>query len=195
MLQMDYARHLDEDGQAFLANVRQSAQNMDRLIEDLLQLSRVTRAEMKRSRIDLSSLARSILTELARQDNERVVSVQIQPDMAAYGDPHLLAVVLENLLGNAWKFTTRTAQPLVEVGNMRVDGIIIYFVRDNGAGFDMRYVHKRFQPFQRLHSPSEFAGTGIGLASVQRIIQRHGGRIWAEAGLNLGATFYFTLSE
>jgi light-regulated signal transduction histidine kinase (bacteriophytochrome) len=168
---------------------------MAHLIEDLLQLSRVTRAELKRSRVDLSALGQAILNEYARQEPERATSVQMQPSMAAYGDPNLLRVVMENLLGNAWKFTSRTTSPRIEAGCSRADGATVYYVRDNGAGFDMRYVDKLFQPFQRLHAPSEFEGTGVGLATVQRIIRRHGGHIWAESAVDEGATFYFTLGE
>jgi PAS domain S-box-containing protein len=195
MLFVDYADRLDDDGRTFIDNVRQSAQNMAHLIEDLLQLSRVTRAELKRSRVDLSALGQAILNEYARQEPERATSVQMQPSMAAYGDPNLLRVVMENLLGNAWKFTSRTTSPRIEAGCSRADGATVYYVRDNGAGFDMRYVDKLFQPFQRLHAPSEFEGTGVGLATVQRIIRRHGGHIWAESAVDEGATFYFTLGE
>lgn len=195
MLLDDYAPLLDEDGRAFIGNVRQAAQNMAHLIEDLLQLSRVTRAELNRSQVDLSTLCQAIVTEFMRQEPRRAACVEVQPGMLARGDPNLLKLVMENMLSNAWKFTRRTAGTRIEVGCMSRDGVAVYYVRDNGAGFNMQYIDKLFQPFQRLHAPSDFEGTGVGLATVQRIIRRHGGRIWAEAAIDQGATFFFTLGE
>jgi PAS domain S-box-containing protein len=192
MLIEDYADRLDGDGQTFIHNVRQATQNMAYLIEDLLQLSRVARAEIKRSHVDLSALGRAILAEHARQQPDRNVTVEVLPGMAVHGDPNLLRVAMENLLDNAWKFTARNPAARIVAGFVQQDGERIYYVQDNGAGFDMRYAHKLFHPFQRLHDVTDFQGTGVGLATVERIIRRHGGRIWAEAAVGQGAAFYFT---
>jgi len=154
----------------------------------------VTRAELQREPMDLSALAQTIAVELQQHEPTRQVAFMIAAGLQASGDPRLLRVVLENLLGNAWKYTAKHAQARIEVGAIaQPDGRLAYFVRDDGAGFDMAYADKLFVVFQRLHGPSEFAGTGIGLATVQRIIHRHSGRVWAEAAVDQGATFYFTL--
>jgi len=185
----DCAQQLSPDGKDYLARIRAAVQRMTELIEDLLRLSRVTRTEFRRERVDLSALATAIVAELA--DPKRQVEVAIVPEVTAAADPKLIRIVLENLLGNAWKFTSKTAAATIAFGvSDRV-----YFVRDNGAGFDMQYASGLFGPFHRLHSDKEFTGTGIGLATVSRIVQRHGGRIWAEAAVGTGATFYFTLPE
>jgi PAS domain S-box-containing protein len=189
----DYPDRLDDQGRHYLARVRASTQRMAELIDDLLQLSRVTRAEMRRERVDLSALADSVVTDLRRTEPRRRVEVAIQPGLAAEGDPKLLHVVLQNLLSNAWKFTARTAHPRIEIGMQNQGGDRVFYVRDNGVGFDAAYAGKLFVPFQRLHTEGEFPGTGIGLATVQRIVHRHGGRVWAEGAVNQGATFYFAL--
>jgi signal transduction histidine kinase len=189
----EYAHQLDDEGRQYLDNVRSSAQWMGQLIEDLLRLSRVTRVEMRQSAVDLSRMAEDILKELARLHDGREVETMVQPDMVAWCDAGLLRLALENLLGNAWKFTGRNPHARIEVGSLLQDERTVFFVRDNGVGFDMKYASKLFGPFQRLHAPSEFEGTGIGLATVRRIIQRHNGEVWAEGAVNRGATFYFTL--
>ncbi len=196
----DYGHQLDGEGREFLQRVRRASQRMAQLIDDLLKLSRVTRGEMVREPVDLSRLACSVVEELRQEDPGRRVEVAIQPGVRAEGDGRLLRVVLENLFGNAWKFTSRCEQGRIEfgtAGHAALDpgqaGRTVYFVRDNGAGFDPAYAGKLFGVFQRLHPATEFPGTGIGLATVQRIIHRHRGRIWAEGAVNEGATFYFTL--
>ena len=189
----DYASKLDDDGRRYLDRVRAGADRMSRLIDDLLNLSRITRAELSPQTVDLSALARSVMTDLARVNDDRPVDVRIADGLTAEGDPRLLRLVLQNLLDNAWKYTSKRPNPVIEFGAVREDGQTAYYVRDNGAGFDMRYAGKLFSPFQRLHGAEEFPGTGIGLATVQRIIHRHGGRIWAESAEGQGATFYFTL--
>jgi signal transduction histidine kinase len=166
---------------------------MARLIDDLLGLSRVTRGEFRRAPSDLSGIARAVVARLARAAPDRNVEVVIADGLAADGDERLLTIALENLLGNAWKFTGRQPRARIEVGITGYEDRA-YFVRDNGAGFDMSYAAKLFGMFQRLHSASEFEGTGIGLATVHRIVRRHGGRIWAEGAVGRGATFYFTLN-
>ncbi|HZR46910.1 MAG TPA: ATP-binding protein [Candidatus Manganitrophaceae bacterium] len=148
---------------------------------------------MRREEVDLTLLARSIAAELQRTEPEREVTFLIQDHLTTSGDPRLLRIVLENLLGNAWKFTSKHPTATIEFGRVETNGTPVYFVRDNGAGFDMAYVDKLFGPFQRLHSLNEFAGTGIGLATVQRIIHRHGGEVWAEGEVEKGATLSFTL--
>jgi len=190
----DYADRLDADGQRYLGYVRESAQQMAQLIDDLLALSRVSRSELHRTRVDLGALARATLTRLQRAQPDRAVEVVIADDLHAAGDPRLLAVVLDNLLGNAWKFTRGRADPRIEVGVTRAGDRPVYVVRDNGAGFDMAFVGKLFGVFQRLHAASEFEGTGVGLATVQRVIARHGGKVWAEGEVGVGATFFFTLA-
>jgi PAS domain S-box-containing protein len=190
----DYCEKLDDEGKDYLQRIRAAAQRMAQLIDDLLNLSRVTRSDMRRERVDLSALAKTITTDLQQAQPNQAVACIIAPGLVADGDAHLLRIVLENLFSNAWKFTARHPRAHIEFGSIRQpDGRLAYFVRDDGAGFDMAYADKLFGAFQRLHGITEFPGTGIGLATVQRIIQRHGGRIWAEAALEKGATFYFTL--
>ena len=189
----DYGELLPIEGRNFLERIRSSAQRMAELIDDLLNLSKVTRAAMKSVSVDLSHLAQGVAAELQRTHAERRVNFKINPNLKAHGDPNLLQVVLENLLNNAWKFTSKREQAQIEFGSKHENDETIFFIRDNGAGFDMAYVGKLFGAFQRLHTMKEFSGTGIGLATVQRIIHRHGGRIWAEAALDQGATFFFTL--
>jgi PAS domain S-box-containing protein len=191
----DHAAQLDEEGRRYLGRVRESAQHMAQLIESLLNLARVTRGDLHKDRVDLSELARATAERLRAGQADRNVEISIEPGLWGAGDSRLLGVVLENLLGNAWKFTRKRDGALIQVGSRRDNGEQVFFVRDNGAGFDMSYAPKLFGVFQRLHSPREFEGTGIGLATVQRIILRHGGRVWAEAAVDAGATFFFTLDD
>ncbi len=190
----DYNDKLDAQAQNYLHRVRAASQRMAQLIDDMLNLSRVSRGEMRREEIDLSRMARDITEQLQRAQPERIVEVKIEDGIKARGDDRLLRIALENLLGNAWKFTSKQPSSRIEFGAQAGDaGEDVFFVRDNGAGFDMAYADKLFSAFQRLHSIDEFEGTGVGLATVQRIIRRHGGRIWAESQPGRGATFYFTL--
>jgi len=166
---------------------------MATLIDDLLKLARVTRAEMRTERVDLSGMAREIAVDIQRTTPDRQVEFSIAPGLEAQGDSRLLRVVLDNLLRNGWKYTAKQPQPRVEFAAVDENGGRIFMIKDNGAGFDMQYADKLFGVFQRLHSAAEFEGTGVGLATVRRIINRHGGRIWAEGVVDQGATFYFTL--
>lgn len=191
----DCADKLDAKGKEYLYRMRAATQRMGVLIDDLLDLARVTRVEMRRERVDLSTMAKSIITELASAHPERNAKIQIEQSLETTGDSHLLRIVLGNLLGNAWKFTSKRQTPRIEFGKTACNGTSAYFVRDDGAGFDSAYASRLFGAFQRLHDKSEFPGTGIGLATVQRIVHRHGGRIWAEGTVDRGATFYFTLAE
>jgi signal transduction histidine kinase len=185
----DYGSQLDSVAQDYLKRVRGGAQRMGHLIDDLLQLSRVTRQPIMSEHVDLSSMVEHVVAEVAEADPERAVDVVIEAGLTAHGDRGLLQVALRNLIDNAWKFTSRQPEPRIEFGCE--DGA--YFVRDNGAGFNMEYAHQLFTPFQRLHSVQEFTGTGIGLATVQRVITRHGGRVWTQAAVDEGATFHFTI--
>ena len=189
----EYSERLDDKGRDRLNRVRAAAQRMSSLIDDLLQLSRITRAELKHHTIDLSALAGEVLEELRRNEPQRIVHCSVQADMIAQCDAKLLRIVLVNLLGNAWKFTGKRNDACIEFGIDAHAKIPVYFVRDNGAGFDMNFAEKLFSPFQRLHSTNEFPGSGIGLATVQRVIHKHAGRIWAESEVGQGACFYFTL--
>jgi PAS domain S-box-containing protein len=189
----DHGESLGDSGRDALVRVRKGASRMSHLIDDLLKLSRVTRAELQRARVDLSETARGVVAELTRREPGRRVDTRIADGVVVEGDPALLQLVLENLLDNAFKFTSKTGEARVEFGVERQNGGPVYFVRDNGAGFDTAYAHNLFGAFQRLHSEAEFPGTGIGLATVQRIIHRHGGRVWAEGAVDGGATFRFTL--
>jgi hypothetical protein len=191
----DNAPQLDEQGKLYIATIRDETQRMGELIDDLLQLSRVARAEIQARQVDLSSLSRRIVERLNHEILPRKTTVIVQPDLSVYCDPNLMDIVLTNLIGNAVKFTGKTPDPVIEFGQSTVNGEKTFFIRDNGAGFDMTYAGKLFGAFQRMHKGSEFPGTGVGLAIVQRIIHRHGGRIWAEAEVNRGAVFYFTLKE
>jgi len=175
--------------------VRAATQRMGVLIDDLLNLSRVTRTEMKLQRADLSAIVRSIAAELQETQPERQIEFRIEEGIETFVDSHLIRITLENLLGNAWKFTSKRESACIEFGRTHCDGKPTYHVRDNGAGFDPAYAGRLFGAFQRLHDKNDFPGTGVGLATVQRIIHRHGGRIWAESAVERGATFYFTLLE
>ena len=195
VLEKDYAAHLDEKGRDTLRRVREAARKMGQLIDDLLQLSRVERSPAELEAVDLSVLARAIAERLNADEPGRRVTFEIPPRLEVRGDWRLLEVVLENLLGNAWKFTARHASARIELGVTEQDGKRAYFVRDDGAGFDPAHAAQLFEPFQRLHAAREFPGNGIGLATVKRIVELHGGRIWAEAAVEKGATFYFTISH
>jgi signal transduction histidine kinase len=189
----EYGARLDDEGRDYLGRVRAAAQRMGELIDDLLDLSRVSRREMRREPVDLSAIARTVVQQLRRAAPGREVDAVIAEGLVAEGDAHLLRIALENLVGNAWKFTGPRARSRIEIGAVHADGIATYFVADDGVGFDMAYADKLFGAFQRLHGMREFPGTGIGLATVQRIVLRHGGRVWARAEVGKGATFYFTL--
>jgi PAS domain S-box-containing protein len=189
----DYAEVLDDEGKDYLSRVRASSQHLGQLIDALLKLSRMTRREIRRERVDLSAMAKDIARELRIGTPERQVEFVIADGLVVDGDAWLLRIALENLLGNAWKFTGKSTPARIEFGVTEHEDVLAYFVRDNGAGFDMSYADKLFGAFQRLHTTEEFPGTGIGLATVQRIVHRHGGHTWAEGRVGQGATFYFTL--
>ncbi|MGZ8392209.1 MAG: sensor histidine kinase [Gemmatimonadales bacterium] len=186
---------LDDPGRRYLDRVREASQQMAQLIDDVLYLSRVTRADLSVQDVDLSALATLTLSRLQESEPARKVDVKVRPGVVVTGDGPLLRIALENLLENAWKFTGKQPDPRVEFGVTQASGEPTYFVRDNGAGFDMTYADRLFGPFQRLHAQGEFPGSGIGLATVQRIIHRHGGQVWAEGSVGQGATFQFTLGR
>ncbi len=188
-----YRDSLDEKGIHYLERVRTAAQRMGAMIDDLLRLSRVTRAALNRELVDVTAMAKEVAEELRRSDESRHVEFVIADDVVAKADRGLMRAVLDNLIGNAWKFSAKQAHSRIEVGTLRQGRSTVYFVRDNGVGFDMQYAEKLFVPFQRLHSRDEFEGTGVGLATVRRIIRRHGGQVWAESAPEQGATFYFTI--
>ena len=192
-LQEDYEQQLDTTAQDYLRRIRVATHRMGELIDDLLDLARVTRAEMHRESIDLTRLANEVAQELRSTEPQRTVALKIADGLQAHGDSRLVRVALQNLIGNAWKFTSKREQAEIEFGEKTTNGDRAYFVRDNGAGFDPSYASRLFGAFQRLHAVNEFPGTGIGLATVQRIIHRHGGAVWAEGFVNRGATIYFTL--
>ncbi|MFS8065285.1 MAG: sensor histidine kinase, partial [Byssovorax sp.] len=190
----DYGDRLDEEGRGYLHHVRAASKRMGTLIDDMINLSRVTRSEMERHDVDLSGLVRTVLAALARDEPERKVEVDIEAGLFVSCDERLLRIALENLLSNAWKFTSKRACAHIVFGAAGLrDGLTVYFIRDDGAGFDMAHATKLFTPFERLHTTSDFPGTGIGLATVRRVISRHGGHAWAESSVGQGATFYFTL--
>lgn len=195
LLLADYQDKLDEQGVHYLARIQESARKMSQLIEDLLNLSRVTRRELNREPINLSFIAEKIAEELKLQSPGRVIDFAIEPDMSVHADANLMQIALENLLSNAAKFTGTRSHAKVEFGSYEQSGNVVYYIRDNGVGFDMSYADKLFIPFQRLHSAQEFPGNGIGLVTVHRIIAHHGGHIWAESKLDEGATFCFTLEN
>lgn len=192
-LEVDLAPLLNEDSRRDVERIRAACRRMSEQIDGLLRLSRLSRAELHRRPIDLSVLAGTVVEALRQAHPGRTVEVVIAPGLIGDADPDLIRVLLENLIGNAWKYTARTSPARIDIGREEVDGQGAFFVRDNGAGFDMAYADKLFVAFQRLHSVHEFEGNGIGLATVQRIINRHGGRIWADAAVGKGATFWFTL--
>lgn len=189
----DYGKALDDTAHDYVARIRGAAQRMGVLIDDLLALSRMARHEFRSTDVNMSSLANDTLDRLALAEPWRNVEAKVEGNVIVKGDPSLLGIVIDNIIQNAWKYTSPVEHPIIEFGIRTQDGETIYFVRDNGVGFDMRYADKLFKPFQRLHPTHEFPGSGIGLATVARIIQRHGGRIWAEGEKGKGATFSFTL--
>jgi len=190
----EYSDQIDERGKDYLHRIERASHHMSDLIDDLLKLSRLTRSEVHFEQVNLSKMVQNIADDLKRTQPERQVEFIVPEAITAFGDKHLLEIVLTNLLDNAWKFTSQHPTARIEFGTMQKDDKTVYYLRDDGAGFDESYTEKLFAPFQRLHSPSEFEGTGIGLATVRRIINRHGGSIWAESKVEQGATFYFTLS-
>ena len=189
----DNGAQLDTRGKEYLQRLRAANQRMSELVDDLLQLSRLTRGEFHRAPFDLSQMVVRIFADLQKQEPERKVTLQVEPGLVVLGDARLLQLALENLLANAWKFTSKHPQALIEFGRTIKNGKGVYFIKDDGAGFDMSYAHKLFGAFQRLHDRQEFDGTGIGLATVQRIIHRHGGEVWAEGAVEQGAIIYFSL--
>jgi light-regulated signal transduction histidine kinase (bacteriophytochrome) len=189
----DCYEQLDHDGKQHLDRVRQETRRMSDLIDNLMQLSRLSKQEIKTGQVDLSRLVNSLFEQLKETEPERNVELHIQPDLSAQADPNLMEIALFNLAQNAWKFTRTRDLARIEFGRTLVDGNPAYYMKDNGVGFNMNYAKKIFAAFQRFHKESEFPGTGVGLATVQRIIQRSGGTIWAVAEVNEGATFYFTL--
>jgi PAS domain S-box-containing protein len=189
----DYADKIDSQGQDFLKRIVSGVDKANELIDDMLSLSRISRQEMVLQEIDLGLLAESIVNELRQDKPERKVKAIIGKELKTHGDERLLKIALANLIGNAWKYTGKIEQARMEIGSTTKDGRMVFFVRDNGAGFDMAYAGKLFMPFQRLHSDMQFPGTGIGLAIVERVVKRHGGEIWAEGEVGKGAVFYFTL--
>lgn len=192
-LEEDYGDQLDETALHYLSRVRAGSRKMSQLISNLLQLSRVTRLELNKQHIDISALAQKILGDLASDNNERKTNIKIQNNLMTTGDPVLVEILLDNLLSNAWKYSQKEALSNIEIGSHSHLGNTVFFVKDNGAGFDMKYANQLFKPFNRLHSAEEFDGTGIGLATVARIIERHHGKIWVNSERDKGATFYFTL--
>jgi len=191
----DYADKLDDSGRKYLNYIRESAQHMAQLIDDILTLSRVSRSTVAVERVNLSLLARRSLDRLQQSAPERLADIQIEENLFAEADPRLVGVLFDNLLENSWKFTKKRDRTCIEVGRLNGQAQPTFFVRDNGAGFDMTYADKLFGPFQRLHSNHDFEGTGIGLATVQRIINKHAGAVWARAEVDQGATFFFTLTK
>jgi PAS domain S-box-containing protein len=194
-LQAFHSQQMDAAGRATLENIARGAGRMGELIEDLLKLSSVTRHELSRARVDLSALAASVLADLQKAEPERRVRLMITPGLTAHADARMMKIVLENLMSNAWKFVSGQSAAEIEFGVFEGKGVRAFFVRDNGAGFNMESAQKLFGAFERLHAASDYPGTGVGLATVQRIIHRHGGRVWAESRVGRGAAFYFTLPE
>jgi light-regulated signal transduction histidine kinase (bacteriophytochrome) len=193
ILYEDYFHKLDEDARDSLNRIFSATDKMGRLIDDLLNLSRITRAEMRRERLNISMMVRKLAQAKQNAQPDREVEFVIEDDLFAEGDDRLLNVVFENLIENAWKFTGKCESARIEFGSMKNEGKPTFFIRDNGTGFDMTYAGKLFQPFQRVHAMNEFPGTGIGLATVKRIIERHAGRVWIEGELGKGTTVYFVL--
>jgi light-regulated signal transduction histidine kinase (bacteriophytochrome) len=190
----DTADKLDAKGKQYLSRIHHGTEKMSCLIDDLLALSSTSRQEIQRKEVNLSAIAASIVAELRKAESGRSVEVDIKGGLTAFADPGLIEIVLSNLIGNAWKFTVKTDHARIEFGTAKLDRKIIYYVRDNGAGYNQKYSGKMFWPFHRLHSEAEFEGTGIGLAIVERIIRLHGGKVWAEGIEGKGATIYFSLT-
>jgi light-regulated signal transduction histidine kinase (bacteriophytochrome) len=193
-LEQDCSDDLSDGGKDSLRRIRGAADRMGTLIDGLLNLARLTRVDLKRQPVDVSETASSILADLKHRSPRRRIDIDVETGLFTEADPELVQIALENLIDNAWKYTGRTSRPRIEIGAEAANGAVrVFHVRDNGAGFDMAHANKLFGAFQRLHSNRDFEGTGIGLAIVQRIVTRHGGKIWAESSVNQGATFYFTL--
>jgi light-regulated signal transduction histidine kinase (bacteriophytochrome) len=192
-LLQDHKEALDEQGQDYLNRIRAASQRMGKLIDDLLRLASITRQKFQSRTVDLSALVSQVANDYASTYPERTVEIKIEPGLQVQGDESLLEIAVVNLFGNAWLFTRHREDAQIEFGCQEIDGLSTYSLRDNGIGFDMRYATKLFQPFQTLHDRSDLEGSGVGLAIVHRIIRKHGGKIWAEARENHGATFYFTL--
>jgi light-regulated signal transduction histidine kinase (bacteriophytochrome) len=193
LLMDDYADVLDETGIAHLQRLQASSARMGQIIDDLLRLSRTTRTELIREKIDLGRMAGSIHQELQALEPDREVQLSVEGELHAVGDTLLIQLALQNLIANAWKFTGKQSAAQITFGSRLRGSQPVFFLRDNGAGFDQRFIKKLFEPFQRLHAASDFEGNGIGLAIVQRVIRRHGGEVWAESAPDQGATFFFTL--
>lgn len=191
----DYRDKLDEQALEYLDSIRADAQRMGQLIDDMLRLAQVSRGHMERALVDMGAISHSVAARLRERQPKRRVEFTVQPGLTAWGDAGLLEIALKNLIDNAWKFSSTRPVARVEFGRTEVESRSAFFVRDNGVGFDMTYVHKLFGAFQRLHKASDFPGTGIGLAIVQRVVHRHNGCVWAESKPGGGATFYFTLEE
>lgn len=191
----DYDSKLDSHGRHYLKRMRTASQHMAQLIDDMLRLSRVVRSELQKKSVNISEMASAIAEQIKSMSPERSVEFIIAPELIVNADQNMMRIVLENLLENSWKFTSRHATGRIELNRMDKDGETVYYVRDDGAGFEMEFATKLFSPFQRLHSDEDFEGTGIGLATVNRIISRHGGRVWASSEVEKGATFYFTLPQ
>ncbi|KPJ95590.1 MAG: hypothetical protein AMJ53_02500, partial [Gammaproteobacteria bacterium SG8_11] len=191
----DASHKLDDTELNYLNKTIGAGKRMGTLIDEILELARLSRIPITTQKVNLSTLASEVIDTLKTNDSQRCVSVVVESGLEAEADPQLVRLCIENLLGNSWKYTKRRPQAIIEVGLYRADTPNTFYVKDNGAGFDMQYVDKLFLPFHRLHNDSEFEGTGVGLATVQRIIERHGGSIWAEAEVGKGATFYFTLQS
>ena len=193
MLQKNYAAQLDPNGRESIEGIRSAVRRMSELIDDLLNLSRVSTSAMEREPVDLSAIAKSVMAELRRSQPERKVDVLIEPTEKIWGDPRLLQIAVENLLRNSWKYTSKHEHAQIVFGERHTNGRRLFFVRDDGAGFDPELAGRLFKPFQRMHSTAQFPGSGVGLATVQRIIERHRGEVWAEGAVEKGATFYFTI--
>jgi len=194
-LNEDYGKDLPEDAQFMMQRIASSSAQMNNLIEDLLSFSRATAAEVVKSKVNMTELAQKELAKLQKEEPDREVEVHVQEGLNVEADANMMAIVMHNLLGNAWKYTKKTKQATIEIGFEKDSQKCVYFVKDNGAGFDMAYEDKLFKPFSRLHTEEDFEGNGIGLATVQRIIEKHGGSIKAEAGVEKGAVFFFSLGE
>jgi light-regulated signal transduction histidine kinase (bacteriophytochrome) len=194
ILATGHGERLDAEGQELLNRIRAAARRMSAMVDDLLTLSQVGRGKLRREDVDLGRLAQEIIDEQRRAEPKRDVRISIASGLLVHADPRLVRIMLENLISNAWKYTGQRRHAAIELGR-QAPGEQVFFVRDNGVGFDMAYADKLFRPFQRLHSSEEFAGTGIGLATVQRIVARHNGRVWVEADVGKGATLFFSLGE
>ena len=186
-----YGDKLDEKGKHYLNRIRVSSMKMSGLIDDLLKLSKITRHDIFIQNANITIIAKQVFDELLAANSDRKVEVIIKPLIECQCDPHLIKILLENIISNAWKFTANTDKANIEIGTKEVENIEVIYIKDNGAGFDMKYHNDLFKPFQRLHSDEKYTGTGIGLAIVQRIINRHKGKIWAESEIDIGTTFYF----